>query len=281
MPTRNAAPAHPTAPRIGCAGWSIPSAHAALFGAGDSHLARYATRFDVTEINSTFYRAHQAKTFERWAASVPARFRFSAKLPKAVTHEARLQGVGDALSAFFDALAGLGPKLGGVLVQLPPAWRSTRAWPTAFSPCCVAVARRRSRASRATRAGSSRRWKRCGNATRSPASLPIPHECRRPRSPAARARRQAGVTGAGTARRACTTAATTMRPCRRWHARCSRYTTRAHRRGASWTTRRWATPWTMQPGCSSLSAHADRPSPRRRDDGRRERRATAVSRHIG
>jgi len=121
MPTRNAAPAHPTAPRIGCAGWSIPSAHAALFGAGDSHLARYATRFDVTEINSTFYRAHQARTFERWAASVPARFRFSAKLPKAVTHEARLQGVGDALSAFFDALAGLGPKLGGVLVQLPPS----------------------------------------------------------------------------------------------------------------------------------------------------------------
>jgi uncharacterized protein YecE (DUF72 family) len=107
--------------RIGCAGWSIPSRHAAWFGDGDSHLARYATRFDVAEINSTFYRPHQARTLERWAASVPAWFRFSAKLPKAITHEARLQGVGDALSAFFDALSGLGPKLGGVLVQLPPS----------------------------------------------------------------------------------------------------------------------------------------------------------------
>ncbi|MGN6111995.1 MAG: DUF72 domain-containing protein [Luteimonas sp.] len=107
--------------RIGCAGWSIPSRHAGLFGAGDSHLARYATRFDVAEINSTFYRPHQARTFERWAASVPARFRFSAKLPKAITHDARLQGVGDALTAFVDSLAGLGPKLGGVLVQLPPS----------------------------------------------------------------------------------------------------------------------------------------------------------------
>jgi len=71
--------------RIGCAGWSIPSRHAPLFGDGDSHLARYATRFDVAEINSTFYRPHQPRTFERWAASVPASFRFSVKLPRAIT----------------------------------------------------------------------------------------------------------------------------------------------------------------------------------------------------
>jgi uncharacterized protein YecE (DUF72 family) len=107
--------------RIGVAGWSIPSRHAGLFGEGGSHLARYATRFDVAEINSTFYRPHHARTFERWAASVPARFRFSAKLPKAVTHEARLERSGDALTAFFDSIAGLGAKLGGVLVQLPPS----------------------------------------------------------------------------------------------------------------------------------------------------------------
>jgi uncharacterized protein YecE (DUF72 family) len=75
----------------------------------------------VVEINSTFYRPHQPRTFERWAASVPVRFRFSAKLPKAITHEARLQGCGGALTAFFDAIAGLGPKLGGVLVLLPPS----------------------------------------------------------------------------------------------------------------------------------------------------------------
>jgi len=115
------APAKDAAVRIGCAGWSIPSRHAALFGEGGSHLARYATRFDVVEINSTFYRPHQQRTFERWAASVPPRFRFSAKMPKAITHESRLQGAGDALTAFFDAVAGLGAKLGGVLVQLPPS----------------------------------------------------------------------------------------------------------------------------------------------------------------
>lgn len=49
-------------PRIGCAGWSIPSRYAGLFGPGESMLARYATRFTAVEINSSFYRPHQRKT---------------------------------------------------------------------------------------------------------------------------------------------------------------------------------------------------------------------------
>jgi len=59
--------------RIGCAGWSILSRHAGLFDAGASHLARYATRFDAVEINSSFYRPHAQATYARWAGSVPRR----------------------------------------------------------------------------------------------------------------------------------------------------------------------------------------------------------------
>ncbi|GAB2612814.1 DUF72 domain-containing protein [Novilysobacter erysipheiresistens] len=121
MTTASVDRAGAAAVRIGCAGWSIPSRHAHLFGDGESHLARYATRFDVTEINSTFHRRHQPRTFERWAASVPAGFRFSVKLPKRITHEARLSRTGDALTEFFEGVAGLGSTLGGVLVQLPPS----------------------------------------------------------------------------------------------------------------------------------------------------------------
>ena len=128
--------------RIGCAGWSIPSRHASLFAPGDSHLSRYATRFDIAEINSTFYRPHQPKTFERWATSVPRHFRFSVKLPKAITHEARLHGTGDALTVFFDSLAALGSKLGGVLVQLPPSL----AFDVRLAERFFAMLRRRSRA---------------------------------------------------------------------------------------------------------------------------------------
>jgi uncharacterized protein YecE (DUF72 family) len=107
--------------RIGCAGWSISSQHAHLFGEGDSHLARYATRFDAVEINSSFYRSHTGETYARWASSVPRGFRFSAKLPKIITHDMRLHGVGGALSQFVDEVTALGSRLGGVLVQLPPS----------------------------------------------------------------------------------------------------------------------------------------------------------------
>ncbi|UNK42732.1 DUF72 domain-containing protein [Luteimonas sp. S4-F44] len=108
-------------PRIGCAGWSIASRDVALFGDGASMLARYATRFDLVEINSSFYRPHRRATYERWAASVPAGFRFSAKLPRTITHEYRLRGCGPLLDDFLEAATGLGDRLGCLLVQLPPS----------------------------------------------------------------------------------------------------------------------------------------------------------------
>lgn len=107
--------------RIGCAGWSILSRHGGHFEPGESHLARYATRFDAVEINSSFYRSHARATYARWAASVPPGFRFSVKLPKAITHEARLHKTGPLLSRFVEEIDGLGDRLGGVLVQLPPS----------------------------------------------------------------------------------------------------------------------------------------------------------------
>jgi uncharacterized protein YecE (DUF72 family) len=107
--------------RVGCAGWSIASTQRGLVGAGASQLHRYATRFDAVEINSTFYRAHRPATYQRWADSVPADFRFSAKLPRSITHDARLSRTGPLLQAFLGEVAHLGDKLGCLLVQLPPS----------------------------------------------------------------------------------------------------------------------------------------------------------------
>ena len=106
--------------RIGTAGWALPKAHAAAFGAEGSHLVRYASRMQCVEINSSFHKPHRRSTWERWAASVPDDFRFSVKMPKRVTHEAKLVNAGAALQQFFDEAGGLGNKLGPVLVQLPP-----------------------------------------------------------------------------------------------------------------------------------------------------------------
>lgn len=83
-------------------------------------LERYATRLNLVEINSSFYRPHQRKTYERWAASVPQRFRFSVKVPKSITHELALRRPARPLKTFIEECSGLGPKLCALLVQLPP-----------------------------------------------------------------------------------------------------------------------------------------------------------------
>src|SRR5690348_575123 len=93
--------------RVGIAGWSLRREHQPLFDEGASHLARYATRFDAVEINSSFYRRHRAATYARWAASVPQTFRFSVKVPKAITHAARLADPAAALDEFISDVGAL------------------------------------------------------------------------------------------------------------------------------------------------------------------------------
>ena len=72
---------------VGSAGWNIPRLHRARFAADGSQLQRYASRLNAVEINSSFYRPHAAATYERWAASVPASFRFAVKIPKTISHQ--------------------------------------------------------------------------------------------------------------------------------------------------------------------------------------------------
>jgi len=106
---------------LGCAGWSVPRLHAGHFHQQGTQLQRYATRLNAVEINSSFYRAHQPKTYTRWAASAPEHFRFSVKLPKAITHEKRLVGCTGLLEQFLHECGHLGDRLGCLLVQLPPS----------------------------------------------------------------------------------------------------------------------------------------------------------------
>ncbi len=106
---------------VGTAGWSLPRAEQPNFPAGGSHLERYARLLCATEINSTFHRPHRPATFARWAASVGSSFRFSVKLPRTITHDARLAGGVRPLDEFLAGLAPLRAKVGCLLVQLPPS----------------------------------------------------------------------------------------------------------------------------------------------------------------
>jgi uncharacterized protein YecE (DUF72 family) len=110
----------PGAIRVGIAGWSVPATYRAVEAAG-SHLQQYARYFDCVEINSSFYKPHRLSSFTRWADSVPADFRFSAKVPKLITHELRLVACEEAVMRFCATLTGLRDKLAALLVQLPPS----------------------------------------------------------------------------------------------------------------------------------------------------------------
>jgi uncharacterized protein YecE (DUF72 family) len=117
---------------IGCAGWSIPKLYASNFPDTGTHLERYAARFCGVEINSSFYRPHRPQTYKKWAASVPEHFRFAVKVPKVITHELRLQNASEPLQKFVAEVTALGPRLGPLLVQLPPSLSYDGNGATAF-----------------------------------------------------------------------------------------------------------------------------------------------------
>ena len=114
---------------VGSAGWNIPRIHKPRFPDTGSGLQRYSARLNAAEINTSFYRPHAIATYERWAAGVPAAFRFAVKIPKVITHERGLTRAREPLERFLGEIAGLGGRLGPRVVQLPPkhAFDSRRA----------------------------------------------------------------------------------------------------------------------------------------------------------
>lgn len=106
---------------IGTAAWNIPSAYAEFFPEDGSHLERYSEIFNCVEINSSFYKDHQAKTYEKWAKMVPGDFRFAVKLSRYFTQDKRLKETGKKLSEVLNGILYLKEKFGVLLVQLPPS----------------------------------------------------------------------------------------------------------------------------------------------------------------
>lgn len=83
-------------------------------------LRYYAERFSSVEINNTFYRMPSESALRQWAGDVPEGFTFVLKAPQLITHRKRLKEVEEPAAFFFDRARVLGPRLGPVLVQLPP-----------------------------------------------------------------------------------------------------------------------------------------------------------------
>ena len=114
--------------RIGTQGWSYDDWKGTFYPPGskqEDRLPFYSSIFDTVELDTTFYHAPKGTIARSWARHTPEGFRFAAKLPRAITHEGALHGVGELLQAFARSMEPLGEKLGPLLVQLPAEFERT------------------------------------------------------------------------------------------------------------------------------------------------------------
>ncbi|GAB3200000.1 uncharacterized protein YecE (DUF72 family) [Pontibacter aydingkolensis] len=89
-------------------------------------LSYYATHFNATEINSSFYHFTMAKTIEKWMATTPPYFKFAPKLHQDITHKRKFEEVEEPLEKFMSRWRLMGERLGPVLVQIAGSFRYDR-----------------------------------------------------------------------------------------------------------------------------------------------------------
>lgn len=107
---------------LGTSGWQYRSWRSAVYGGRPQKgwLEQYAAAFATVEVNNAFYRLPERSTFEAWRDRTPADFVVGVKASRFLTHVKRLNDPEEPVARFVDRVAGLGTKLGPVLLQLPP-----------------------------------------------------------------------------------------------------------------------------------------------------------------
>lgn len=120
---------------VGTSGWQYSDWRGVLYPPGLAQrrwLEYYAGRYATVENNGSFYRLPKPETFADWRARTPAGFVMAVKASRYLTHVRRLQDPAEPVERLMRAAAGLGSKLGPVLLQLPP---NLPADPAALGAC--------------------------------------------------------------------------------------------------------------------------------------------------
>src|SRR5688500_14018522 len=117
---------------LGTQSWNYDGWRGPFYPSGsrpEEYLSLYAKLLDTVEVDSTFYAIPAENAVHGWARKTPDHFTFSLKLPRSITHDRAFAGAEDDVALFCERARLLGPRLGSVLVQLPPDFspRSFRA----------------------------------------------------------------------------------------------------------------------------------------------------------
>ena len=118
--------------KIGCTGWSYSGWSGTFYTRNlksSNWLQYYSKIFDITEINSTFYRIPSQEIVRRWDVDTPRHFRFTAKFPSIITHEKRLKAVNSEVYSFLASLSPIHEKITALVLQLPPSLSFEEAKP--------------------------------------------------------------------------------------------------------------------------------------------------------
>lgn len=108
---------------VGTSGWQYRDWRGVLYPSGCPTrlwLEEYAARFATVEINTTFYRLPSRENFVSWRDRLPGDFVVAVKASRYLTHIKRLKDPAEPVDRLMSHAAGLGPRLGPVLLQLPP-----------------------------------------------------------------------------------------------------------------------------------------------------------------
>ncbi|WP_330284078.1 DUF72 domain-containing protein [Streptomyces sp. NBC_00588] len=87
-------------------------------------LEEYARHFATVEINNAFYRLPSRENFVSWRKRVPPDFVVTVKASRYLTHIRRLREPQEPVERLMSHAAGLGDRLGPVLLQLPPTLKA-------------------------------------------------------------------------------------------------------------------------------------------------------------
>ncbi len=112
---------------IGTSGWSYDHWQGPFYPDDlpkQERLAYYVKHFQSVEINNSFYHLPREATLRHWRDTAPAGFLFSAKASRYITHMKKLKDTGDSVATFLQRIGLLEDRLGPILFQLPPRWRS-------------------------------------------------------------------------------------------------------------------------------------------------------------
>jgi uncharacterized protein YecE (DUF72 family) len=112
---------------IGTSGWQYKDWRGGLYPAGVAQrrwLEHYAAQYQTVENNGSFYRLPLRETFVGWRERTPDDFVMAVKASRYLTHVRKLRDPAEPVARLLGAASGLGPKLGPILVQLPPTFQA-------------------------------------------------------------------------------------------------------------------------------------------------------------